>query len=140
MNLDLIYPMAAMVLLTFGVAAKMFLTRVAAVKGGEASAGFYKTYQEGSEPRHAAQLSRHFSNLFETPTLFYTACVVGLVTGIYASVLVGLAWLYVVCRLLHAIVHIGANKIPNRIRSFFLSLAVLLGMWGTLVVGVAAGQ
>jgi len=74
MNLDLVYPMAAMVLLTFFILVKMFRGRVRAVKAGEADAGYYKTYQEGGEPRESAQVSRHLVNLFESPTLFYAAC------------------------------------------------------------------
>ena len=69
MNIQLVYPMAAMVLLTFIVLIAMFRSRVAAVKAGEANPGYYKTYQEGGEPRETAQLSRQLANLFEAPTL-----------------------------------------------------------------------
>jgi hypothetical protein len=139
MNLELVYPMAAMVLLTFIVLIAMFRSRVAAVKSGEANAGFYKTYQEGSEPRQVAQFSRHLVNMFESPTLFYAACVVGIVTGQNATALIVLAWVYVALRALHAYIHTGKNSLPPRIRAYFSSWLVLLGMWGVLVVGVATG-
>lgn len=137
MNYELIYPMAAMVILTFTVLIKTFRSRVAAVKAGEASPGFYKTYQEGSEPRQTAQLSRHLVNMFEAPTLFYVACVVGMVVGKNANVLVVLAWIYVFLRMAHAYIHIGSNKLTPRIRVYFSSWLVILAMWGTLVFGVA---
>jgi len=100
MNYDLVYPMAAMVSLTFGVVIALFRARVWAVRAGEVDASYFKTYQEGSEPRHTAQLSRQFVNLFETPVLFYVACVTAMVTaqssttmlvliGMWASIVIG---------------------------------------------------
>jgi len=138
MNFDLVYPMAAMVLLTFSVLIRMFLGRVRAVRAGEADAGYYKTYQEGGEPREVAQLSRHFVNMFESPTLFYAACIAGMVTGENATILGALAWIYVAMRAVHAYIHTGSNRLPPRIKIYFSSWLVLLGMWGTLVFGVAA--
>jgi len=138
MNVDLVYPMAAMVLITFVVLMKMFFARVRAVRAGEADAGYYKTYQEGKEPRAVAQLSRHFVNMFESPTLFYAACITGMLTGQNALLLVTLAWVYVAMRAAHAYVHTGSNSLPPRIKIYFSSWLVLLGMWATLVVGVAA--
>jgi hypothetical protein len=140
MNFDLVYPMAAMVLLTFVVLIRMFRARVRAVKAGEADAGYYKTYQEGKEPRAVAQLSRHLVNMFESPTLFYAACIAGMVTGQNATVLLALAWVYVAMRGIHAYVHTGRNSLPSRIKIYFSSWLVLLGMWGMLVVGVTTKQ
>ena len=137
MNFELVYPMPAMVVLTFGVLIAMFRARVRAVRAGEADAGYFKTYQEGGEPRHTAQLSRQFTNLFETPVLFYVACVTAMVTGLVSTVMLVLAWLYVGLRIAHAWVHTGSNKMGPRIRIYFASWLVLLGMWVTLVLGVA---
>jgi hypothetical protein len=137
MNHELIYPMAAVVLLTFIVLIKMFRSRVRAVRAGEVDAGYFKTYQEGKEPRESAQLSRQLTNLFEAPTLFYAACIAGMVTGQNGTVLLVLAWAYVGLRVLHAYIHIGSNKLRPRYRIYFVSWLVLLGMWGTLAVGVA---
>jgi hypothetical protein len=138
MNYELVYPMAAMVLLTFIVLIKMFRSRVRAVKSGEANAGYYKTYQEGGEPRETAQLSRHLANLFEAPTLFYAAGIAGMVTGQNATAMVVLAWLYVGLRVLHAYIHTGGNKLQSRVKAYFSSWLVILAMWGTLAVGVAS--
>ena len=140
MNFDLVYPMAALVLLTFITLLCMLRARIRAVKAGEADAGYYKTYQEGKEPRAVAQLSRHVANLFESPTLFYAACITGILTGHHAMILVALAWVYVGTRLTHAYIHTGSNRLLPRMGSYLFSCLVLLGMWGTLVVGVATSQ
>ena len=140
MNFDLVYPMAAMVLLTFITLLRMLRARIRAVKAGEADAGFYKTYQEGKEPRAVAQLSRHVANLFESPTLFYAACLAGMITGYHTMILIVLAWVYVGTRLAHAYIHTGSNHLLPRMGSYLFSCFVLLGMWTTLVVGVATSQ
>lgn len=137
MNIELVYPMAAMVLLTFVVLVRLFLSRVHAVRTGGVAVGFYKTYQEGSEPRETAQLSRHLVNLFESPTLYYVACLAGMLIGGNRAALLVLAWLYVALRVMHAIIHTGRNKLQPRMRVYFASWLVLLSMWAILVFEVA---
>lgn len=135
---QLVYPMAAMVLLTAGVMIRMVMGRVSAVKRGEVDARFYKTYQGDAEPRAAAQNTRHFINLFESPVLFYAACLAAMVTGVTGSLVYWLAWTYVACRVVHALVHLGSNRIPPRMAIYGASWVVLLAMWTTLVMGVAS--
>ncbi len=133
--------MAAMVLLTGLVLVKMVLGRVAAVKGGEVDSRFYKTQQgDAGEPRKAAQHTRHFVNLFESPVLFYAACLAAMITGQGTGLMVWLAWAYVACRVAHAVVHLGSNSIPPRMAIYGASWIVLLAMWGTLVAGVASSS
>ncbi|MCG8370838.1 MAG: MAPEG family protein [Proteobacteria bacterium] len=134
----LVYPMAAMVVLTAIVLGRMFLGRVRGVKRGEVDVRYYKTYQGDGEPRSMAQHSRHFVNLFENPVLFYAACVVAMVTGQGTGAIVWLAWAYVACRIGHAFVHLGSNRIPPRIAMYAAGWTMLLAMWGVLVFGVAA--
>lgn len=71
----LIYPMFAMVLLTFGVLVSLFRTRVRFVREGKVDPSYFKIYQDGTEPDASAKLARHFANLFESPVLFYAACI-----------------------------------------------------------------
>lgn len=141
MDFVLVYPMAAMVLLTAIVLVRMVLGRVAGVKRGEVDAKYYKTYQgaEG-ESRRSAQHSRHFVNLFESPVLFYAACVTAMVVGEASGAVVWLAWAYVACRAIHAFVHLGSNKIPLRMAIYGIGWVVLLVIWGILVVRVASSS
>jgi hypothetical protein len=134
---SLVYPMFAMVVLTFGILVTLFRTRVGFVRGGQVDAKYFKTYQEGTEPEASAKLSRHFANLFEAPVLFYAACLAGLVTGQSSPLLLGLAWLYVVLRGAHAWIHTGRNQLNQRIAAYFSSWLVLLAIWGVIVAGVA---
>lgn len=135
MQFSLVYPMATMVLLTALVLIRMVLGRVAAVKRGEVDARYYKTYQgDECEPRAVAQHTRHFVNLFESPVLFYAACITAMVVGQGTGITVWLAWAYVICRVIHAFVHLSSNRIPARMAVYGTSWIILLAFWGTLVV------
>src|SRR5690606_14644235 len=91
----LTYPMAAMVLLTFVVLNILFVTRVLSVKKGLIDARYFKTYNVGSSTLKEIQASRHYSNLFELPVLFYAGCLLAMVQGRESQLLVGLAWAFV---------------------------------------------
>lgn len=139
MEFALVYPMAAMVLLTAIVLIRMVLGRVSAVRRSEIDARFYKTHQgDEREPRTVAQHTRHFVNLFESPVLFYAGCLAAMVVGKGTGIIVWLAWAYVLCRSIHAVVHLGSNKIPPRMAIYGASWVVLLAIWGTLVIHVAS--
>jgi len=133
---SLLYPMFAMVLLTFVTLLRLFVLRVRSVQSGTVSPSHFKTYQEGSEPEKALQLSRHFVNLFEAPTLFYVVCLAAMIANHATSLFVGLAWLYVAARVVHSVIHTGGNQIYPRIGAYFASWFVLLAMWGTLLLAV----
>lgn len=134
---NLVYPMAAMVLLTAVVLVRLFRSRVAAVRAGQMDATYFRLYQGNDEPESTRKLSRHFSNLFEAPTLFYVACLTGMVVGITGWVLPVLAWGYVGARGVHAFVHLGGNRLRKRILAYFVSWLFLLAMWVTLVIAAA---
>lgn len=127
--------MAALVLLTFGVLLTMFRTRMKLLAKDQLDIGYFQVYQ-GDEPEASLRLSRHFSNLLESPTLFYAACLAGMVTHQSSVALQSLAWAYVLARCVHSYIHLGKNKLQNRVGAYFLSGSLLVGMWGYLVVGV----
>jgi hypothetical protein len=129
--------MAAMALLTAFVLVRLFRSRVAAVRAGQVDAGYFRLYQGEEEPETTRKVSRHFSNLFEAPTLFYAACLAGMVAGIAGPVFLALAWGYVAARAFHAVIHLGGNRLRKRIAAYFVSWIFLAAMWVTLVIAVA---
>ncbi len=135
--LNLIYPMFAMVLLTVVVLVTLFRRRVRAVREGAVSSRYFRIYQGDSEPEVSASAARHFVNLFEAPVLFYAGCVTAIAANQGGTLLISLAWLYVVARGLHALVHIGRNRLRSRIAAYFSSWLVLLAFWIGLVVLIA---
>lgn len=130
---SLVYPMFAMVLLTGFVLVRLFRSRVSAVQAGQVTASYFRLYQGAVEPETTVKNSRHFSNLFEAPTLFYAVCLAAMVTHVTGLLMVVLAWLYVVTRIVHAAIHLGPNRLRYRVRAYFVSWLILLAMWITLV-------
>ena len=137
---DLVYPMFALVMLSTIVLVKLFRSRVSAVKEGHVSSAYFRIYQGEREPEKTAKASRQFSNLFEAPTLYYAACVTAMVVNDVSPWLLMMAWLYVVARVAHAYVHLGKNRLRHRIRAYFASWIVLVGMWLHIVVYTAAAH
>lgn len=132
--MQLVYPMFAMVVLTFVVLVRLFRTRVRAVREGQVPVGYFSIYQGALEPEAAAKLSRHFSNLFEAPTLFYVVCLADLFLRHTSSLTLGLAWGYVCCRVAHAAIHLGRNSLRWRIAAYFTSWVFLLALWINLAL------
>jgi hypothetical protein len=134
--LTLIYPMFAMVLLSFVVLIRLFRSRVSAVKAGELQTSYFRLYRGAVEPESTVKVSRHFSNLFEAPTLFYVVCLAAMVTQKGGTLMQTLAWAYVLARIVHAFIHLGSNRLRWRVRAYFVSWLVLLAMWIVLVIAV----
>ena len=134
--LSLVYPMAAMVLLTMVVLVRLFRSRVAAVRAGEIDAAFFRLHQGREEPEATRKVSRHFVNLFEAPTLFYVVCLAAMIAGTGGFVILALAWAYVGARAIHAFVHLGGNRLRKRIAIYFTSWLILAAMWAWLVISV----
>ena len=79
---------------------------------------------EGQSPELVIA-ARHFANQFELPVLFYAVSVLVLTLGTPSWIDVGLAWAFVVLRLLHGFIHLGKNDVRSRFRVFVLGYGVL---------------
>lgn len=133
---SLVYPMFALVLLSATVLGILFRSRVRAVRQGKVSTRYFRIYQGEVEPEETAKPARHFSNLFEAPTLFYAACLAAMITHDTGAVVLVLAWLYVAARLAHAYIHLGKNRLGRRINAYFAGWLVLLALWVHVVIHV----
>ena len=130
MNQNLIFfPCFALMLLSFLVLVRMFLTRTEAVKKGEVDIKFFKTYDlQVSGPVLMRQAARNFTNLFEVPTLFYMVCTFALITQNVDELMYGAAWFYVALRCIHTVIHLTTNKIFQRMSFYATSWIVLVFM------------
>jgi hypothetical protein len=124
----MLYPLFTMVVLTFLVMFWTLFTRVQAVRQGKISIGYFRLMQ-GDAPTEVVKASRHFSNLFELPVLFYIVCLLSHIKNAEDDWQIGLAWVYVLCRCLQAIVHLGYNNVKHRLAAFALGNIVLLILW-----------
>lgn len=124
----LLYPLFAMVALTFAVAIWLIRCRIVAVKGG-LNPLVFRFNRGGKLSDRLIQATQHYENLFEMPVLFYLAVVLAYAANKVDAVLLALAWGYVGLRLIHSWVHLGSNNLRWRVRTFVLSSLILLGLW-----------
>jgi hypothetical protein len=138
LEMRLVYPMLAMVILTFAVLIALFRSRIRMIREGHAPVSYFRTFQGSQEPEYAVKPARHFANLFEAPTLFYAGCLAAMVVGVHGWEVLALAWGYVAARGVHAWVHLGGNRVRHRLRVYFLSWLLLLGLWTYVALMAAA--
>lgn len=133
---SMLFPMAAMVLMTLVIAFYMAKVRFTAIKSGETTdLSYFKTFQGAStEPENVQKVQRNYHNLLGTPMLFYAACAAALALGIADTVLLYMAWAYVGLRVIHSYVHITSNVVTLRFRIFALSMFMLTAIWVRLMM------
>lgn len=137
-SVALVYPMFTLVVWSFLTVMRLFFARLKSVHAGEVSLDYYKTYQDGAEPSEVVPLSRHFTNLFEAPVLFYAGCLAAISLRHTTETLVMLAWAYVAIRLVHGVIHTGPNLVQARVAAFSASWAALMAFWCALVLGLSS--
>jgi hypothetical protein len=124
----MLYPMFAMVALTFLIMFWTLYTRVQALRQGALSMRYFRLMQ-GEAPQAVQKASRHFMNLFEVPLLFYVLCLLSLIKPMNDSWQMPLAWGFVVCRLVQAIIHLSYNNVNHRFAAFAMGNLLLILLW-----------
>ncbi len=133
---SILLPMLVVVALTF-----LALIKMAAARGGAMkvmNADFYRAHQGGQEPEAAAAAVRHFNILFEAPTLFYAACLTGLVLNAVGQWTLVFAWVFVAARLVQSGIHLTYNNPAHRGGAFILSMVAMLALWINLGMSICA--
>ncbi len=123
----LLYPMIAHVALAAILYVLLTAARAPSVWGiGRAP--------DGSNPwaQVERRISANLSNQFEWPLFFYAACLLLLQIGAVSAVQVWLAWLFVVGRVAHSLVHILTTNVRLRGLVFTINFLAVLVMWGLL--------
>ncbi|MEX2122678.1 MAG: MAPEG family protein [Woeseia sp.] len=134
--MNVLYPVFAMFALTAFCLFRLASLRFAAVRRGEIDPRFFKLYRNAEEPDKLRVYSRHLSNLFEAPVLFYVIAILAFSTQQTGLLPLCLAWAYVVLRYAHSYVHLTSNHILTRFRLFALSWLVLAVLWLVIFAGI----
>jgi hypothetical protein len=87
----------------------------------------------------AQQFAFSFSNQFELPVLFYVLTILSIVTRHADLVFVVLAWIFVIFRVLQALVHVTNNNVRFRGLYYFGGALALVAMWIIFIVRILLG-
>ena len=134
---QIIYPMFALVLLTFAVGLSLGISRLISEKKGQVDRRYFKLFSGYEAPDNIVKLSRNFSNLLEAPVLFYILGTLVIALGINSSIILGSAWCFVALRLAHSLIHITYNNTIHRFLAFLVSSLLTLIMWIELIIIVS---
>lgn len=130
----IVYPAIAMFFLTLGCLLTLGLRRYRAIHAGEVKISYYRSYDEGVQPKRLHLLARHVQNHFEVPPLFYIGVVLTYATDSVGVASVACAWSFVAARAVHTFIHLGSNDVSRRFLAFGVSLAFLAGLWTALLI------
>lgn len=104
----------------------MYATRIPAMQKAGIDAG--KIKQKGDLdvlPLGVRQIADNYNHLHEQPVLFYALAIYSHLVGVADPLNVGLAWAYVILRVLHSVFQATVNFVPVRFGIFlFASIAL----------------
>lgn len=138
----LVYPVLAMVFLTFVVLATLGTLRVVAVARRLYPNGYFKLMRppEGAElPRGPEAVARNLINLLEVPVLFYALVPLAIQFGVTDTYTVNCLWAFVALRYLHTAIHISVNKIPLRFGAYLAAAVALGSAWVHFAIELLSG-
>lgn len=128
----ILYPAFVMALLTFVVAVWLLHCRIKAVKAGLTPL-YFKLNHGAKLPDYLVQATQHYDNQFEMPVLFYVVLLLAYVTQGVDLPMIGLAWAFVVTRVVHTVIHLSSNRLRWRRDVFLVGFAILVTLWGLLL-------
>jgi hypothetical protein len=128
-NPALLYPMFALAAWTLFVLVLIPIARVRSALRGEIGVDDFKYGESPAVPAAVCLPNRNYMNLLELPMLFYVVCLVLYVTGGASTAAIGLAWAFVILRIVHSLVHLTYNRVIHRLAVFTASNVVLVLLW-----------
>jgi len=135
----MLYPLLAMVLLTGVVWGRMYVTRVAEIRRRRLHLQDIASAAEADQALAAvAGPSDNFRNLFEVPVLFYVLVLLVYVTGSVDAVYLAGAWIFVLLRAVHSLIHLSSNRVKYRFAAYFSATVLLWLMWGRLAWAIVS--
>ena len=134
----MIAPVVALVIWTLIMLIWLYATRIPAMQKAKIRPGEATKAQMESLPGGATNVANNYNHLHEQPVLFYAICFALQLLGQGDShINIGLAWLYVVLRVVHSLVQATVNIIIVRWLIFMAASLVLAAL--TLHAALASG-
>lgn len=133
----ILYPVFVQVLLVYAVAMLMSRARRRAIKTPDRETLRDVAMGKFAWPDDAAKCAANYTNQFEFPVLFYAVVAFALIVKGADTIMIALAWAFVLSRVLHTYIHIGSNRVKIRAPVFMLGALLVLIMWVKLFLHVA---
>ena len=127
-NAGFVAPVMALVLWTLVVWVWMYATRIPAMQKAKIDPQDAARTRTLALPPEVMWVSDNYNHLMEQPTIFYAAALAAQLAGQADGLNVGLAWAYVILRVVHSLIQCTVNVVMARFAVFSLSTVVLAVM------------
>ncbi len=134
MSNALVFPAITLVFWTFAILIRLGKLRFRAVKTKQLNGRYFKLNKGADVPEEIEKTSNNYNSLLALPLLFYVAVVLLIATDKSEFTQIIFAWLFVLSRVAHSIIHTGSNKVRYRFKVFSFGLFMLILMWGLFCV------
>jgi hypothetical protein len=128
-------PLFVQVILTFILLFWTGYLRVSAVRSGVVDRRDV-ALREPNWPPHILKVANAYQSQLELPLLFYVLTILAWITKQADLLFVFMAWIFVVLRTLHAIVHVTSNDMGQRALLFIVGVVVLALMWAIFILRI----
>src|SRR5262247_944403 len=110
----MITPVVALIIWSLVMLIWLYVTRIPAMSKAKVRPGGATKAQMETLPGTAPNVANNYNHLMEQPTIFYALCFSLQFLGQTHPINIGLAWLYVVIRIIHSLVQATVNIIVLR--------------------------
>ena len=128
-------PLFVHVLLTFVLLVWAGWGRIGAVRSGRVRREDV-ALREPNWPPHVLQVVYAYQNQLELPLLFYVLTILAWITKQADLLFVVMAWVFVLLRVFHAVVHVTSNNMAQRAALFISAAVVLAVMWAIFMLRI----
>ncbi len=135
--MDILSPLFVQVALTFLLLFAMGYSRVGSIKAKKVRVKDI-ALRQANWTEKTTKIANCFHNQLETPILFYVLVLLLIITKQADNVQVVLAWVYVIARIIHAIIHVTNNNVNQRFFAFLASVVILALMWAKFFLTVVS--
>ena len=129
-------PALAMVALTCAVWIRLYVVRIGQMRRERIHPQAVATSSQAAAKLTDSAAADNFRNLFELPVLFYLALTVAALSGLANAATLALAWVFVVLRVLHSLIHCGYNRVMHRFIVYIAGAVALWALWIHLAIGL----
>jgi len=120
-------PVIVQVLMTLLIYVRLIKVKIREIRAGRVDKTRSALHEEAWGDA-VLQINNNIRNQFELPVLFYVMSAVLWAMDSVNGLAIAAAFLFVLSRIAHALIHLGSNYVPNRRRTFTVGWWVLMFM------------
>jgi hypothetical protein len=139
MTIAILWPTFVLVALIYGVWFFMFVKRVGHMRRNPPAAADFADGEAAMRYFRPVEMpANNLRNLFEMPVLYFALVPLLMLTRHAGYAELALAWIYVVLRIVHSLIHVGPNQVMVRFMVYLASCVVLSAMWIGFAIDMAS--